>query len=88
MINLQQADRKIIMENVILEKRLTVVADHSQAFLFILGPDSTNLVRYLWKPLENFGVPDPVSAAKNYTVKEKTDRRLKKWMVSAKLSIR
>lgn len=37
------------------------------------------LVRYLWKPLEHFGVLDPTSAAKNYKVKEKTERRLKKW---------
>ncbi|MDE6714248.1 MAG: serine/threonine protein phosphatase [Lachnospiraceae bacterium] len=40
------------------------------------------LVRYLWKPLEHFGVLDPTSAAKNYTVKEKTERRLKKWAES------
>lgn len=40
------------------------------------------LVRYLWKPLEHFGVLDPTSAAKSYTVKEKTERRLKKWAES------
>lgn len=40
------------------------------------------LVRYLWKPLEYFGVLDPTSAAKNYAVKEKTERRLKKWAES------
>lgn len=34
------------------------------------------LVRYLWKPLEQYGVLDPTSAAKNYTHKEKTERRL------------
>lgn len=34
------------------------------------------LVRYVWKPLEHFGVLDPTSAAKNYTRKEKTERRL------------
>lgn len=37
------------------------------------------LVRYLWKPLEHFGVLDPTSAAKNYKVKERTERCLKKW---------
>lgn len=40
------------------------------------------LVRYLWKPLEHFGVLDPTSAAKNYTVKKKTERRLRKWAES------
>lgn len=34
------------------------------------------LVRYFWKPLERYGVLDPTSAAKNYTKKEKTERRL------------
>ncbi|MGN1179742.1 MAG: serine/threonine protein phosphatase [Suilimivivens sp.] len=34
------------------------------------------LVRYLWKPLEHYGVLDPTSAARNYTKKQKTERRL------------
>lgn len=37
------------------------------------------LVRYLWNPLENSGVLDPTSAAKNYTQKEKIEKRLNKW---------
>ena len=37
------------------------------------------LVRYLWKPLEHIGFLDPTSAAKNYKVKEKTERRLAAW---------
>lgn len=37
------------------------------------------LVRYLWRPLELVGVPDPTSAAKNNTRKEKTEKRLLKW---------
>lgn len=36
-------------------------------------------VRYLWKGLELFGVPDPTSAAKNHTKKEKTERRMTEW---------
>lgn len=34
------------------------------------------LVRYLWKPLEHFGILDPTSAAKNNKRKRKTERRL------------
>lgn len=34
------------------------------------------LVRYLWQPLEYFGVLDPTSAAKNYTRKRRTEERL------------
>ena len=37
------------------------------------------LVRYLWKPLEHFGVLDPTSAAKNYTRKDKAEKRLQHW---------
>lgn len=37
------------------------------------------LVRYLWAPLENVGIPDPTSAAKNYTRKDKAERRLSRW---------
>lgn len=34
------------------------------------------LVRYIWQPLEHFGVLDPTSAAKNNTRKRKTEERL------------
>ena len=36
-------------------------------------------VRYLWSPLENLGVLDPTSAAKNYRVKNKCETRLNEW---------
>lgn len=34
------------------------------------------LVRYVWKPLERYGVPDPTSASKNYSRKRKTEEHL------------
>jgi UDP-2,3-diacylglucosamine pyrophosphatase LpxH len=37
------------------------------------------LVRYFWKPLEMIGYANPTSAAKNNTVKEKTEKRLMRW---------
>lgn len=37
------------------------------------------LVRYVWKPLESLGIPDPTSAAKNHTKKRKTEKRLSAW---------
>lgn len=37
------------------------------------------LVRYLWKPLERYGVLDPTSAAKNYTRKQQAEQRLHNW---------
>lgn len=37
------------------------------------------LVRYVWSPLENMGVLDPTSAAKNYHVKSKCETKLNNW---------
>ncbi len=37
------------------------------------------LVRYLWKPLEHFGVNDPTSAARNYKKLEKYEKCLEEW---------
>ena len=34
------------------------------------------LVRYVWRPLEHFGILDPTSAAKNYVRKDRTEKRL------------
>lgn len=37
------------------------------------------LVRYVWSPLENVGVLDPTSAAKNYRVKNQCETKLNNW---------
>lgn len=37
------------------------------------------LVRYLWKPLEQMGVLDPTSAAKNYRHRTRSEKRLSAW---------
>lgn len=37
------------------------------------------LVRYLWRPLEQLGVRDPTSAAKNHRKKERVERRMANW---------
>lgn len=37
------------------------------------------LVRYVWRPLEHFGVSDPTSAAKNYTHKDRIEQRLSRY---------
>lgn len=42
------------------------------------------LVRYLWRPLESFGVRDPTRTAKNYTKKEAVARKLTEWVIREK----
>lgn len=37
------------------------------------------LVRYIWKPLEGLGVPDPTSAAKNNHRKNQSEKALSDW---------
>lgn len=45
------------------------------------------LVRYLWKPLEQFGVSDPTSAARNYRVKGKNETRLSRFAESRQINL-
>lgn len=42
-------------------------------------PLSRFLVRYIWRPLEKLGIPDPTSAAKNNRKKKSAERLLAKW---------
>lgn len=44
-----------------------------------LWPLSRFLVRYVWRFLENLGIPDPTSAAKNNTKKVSSEKRLTHW---------
>lgn len=61
-------------------ERLYLTHGHQASLLnSTLWPVSRFLVRYLWKPLEQIGFLDPTSAAKNYTTKQRTERRLADW---------
>ena len=42
------------------------------------------LVRYLWRPLETYGVNDPTRTAKNYYKKEAVGNKLTEWVVKEK----
>ncbi|MGN0376761.1 MAG: serine/threonine protein phosphatase [Suilimivivens sp.] len=69
----------IILENTLSPYARDIYLTHGhQADVFnsTFWRFSRFLVRYLWKPLEHYGVLDPTSAAKNYTKKQKTERRL------------
>lgn len=45
------------------------------------------LVRYLWRPLELFGVYDPTSAARNYKKRKKTEKRLDRFAEEKQLLV-
>lgn len=72
----------IILENTIDVNAMDVYLTHGhQADLFnsTLWRFTRFLVRYLWKPLEHYGVLDPTSTAKNYTRRDKAEQRLHHW---------
>lgn len=39
------------------------------------------LVRYVWRFFEHIGIKDPTSAAKNYRVSNKIEKKMKKWSI-------
>lgn len=59
------------------EQRLYVTHGHQADFWNSTGWKLNRfLVRYLWRPLEHFGVSDPTNAARNYHHKDFIERRL------------
>lgn len=68
----------IILENDCPDSRDVYLTHGHQTDLFnsTLWRINCFLVRYLWKPLEHYGVLDPTSAAKNYTRKDHVEQRL------------
>ncbi|MDD6206954.1 MAG: metallophosphoesterase family protein [Clostridiales bacterium] len=60
--------------------RLYLTHGHQASLLnSTLWPAARFLVRYFWHPLELFGISDPTSAAKNYHVKTKCQRKSDRW---------
>lgn len=70
----------VILEDMLGESDLYLTHGHQADFLNCqLWPLARLLVRYLWKPLERFGVADPTSAAKNNRRKNTTEKKLAHW---------
>ena len=70
-------------ESLILEykgQEIFLIHGHQVDFLnSTIWPVSRFLVRYVWRNLELVGIKDPTSAAKNYRVKNKVEKKLQKW---------
>lgn len=70
----------LILEDCATRRRLYLTHGHQADFFnSTLWKVSRFLVRYVWKPLELFGVRDPTSAARNYHLRSKTELRLNHW---------
>lgn len=78
----------LILENCSSDYRLYLTHGHQADFWNSTGWRITRfLVRYLWRPLEHFGVLDPTSAAKNYTRKDRVEQRLSDYAVRNKIPL-
>ena len=42
------------------------------------------LYKFLWKPMQLFGIKDPTSPAKSFTIRIKVERRLRDWVIDNK----
>ena len=70
----------IILESGPGQQKICLTHGHQADFLnSTLWKLSRFLVRYLWKPLEGLGIPDPTSAARNNILKKKSEQRLSRW---------
>lgn len=70
----------LILKNERTGQLLYLTHGHQASLLnSTLWPINRFLVRYVWKPLEQMGFLDPTSAAKNYTTKQRSERRLSSW---------
>lgn len=70
----------IILKDSLRRKDVYLTHGHQADILnSVFWKISRFLVRYIWKNLELLGVPDPTSAAKNNTKKEKAERLLADW---------
>lgn len=78
-------DGLTVYESLILNYKncdIFLIHGHQVDFLnSTFWPFSRFLVRYIWKNLEQIGIKDPTSAAKNYRVKKKTEKRLREWSI-------
>ncbi len=64
------------------EEEMDIYLTHGHQADFLnstLWPLSRFLVRYVWRPLEQLGIPDPTSAAKNNRKKKKSEKHLTNW---------
>lgn len=63
------------------EQKIFLIHGHQVSFLdYDIWRIARFLVRYLWRPLESFGVNDPTSTAKNYKKKDAVEYNLIDWV--------
>ncbi len=70
----------IILQDTLRQKDIYLTHGHQADLLnSTFWRLSRFLVRYVWKPLEKLGIPDPTSASKNNTRKKRSEQTLADW---------
>lgn len=78
----------IVLEYMSAKDKILLLHGHqADYFNSKLWKVSRTLVRYLWRPLEIYGVNDPTRAAKSYKRKDEVEKQLSKWCVEEKKMI-
>ncbi|WP_206811517.1 metallophosphoesterase [Paradesulfitobacterium ferrireducens] len=75
----------VVLRHRVTGQRILLIHGHQVSFCdYTLWKFSRFLVRYLWRPLELFGVNDPTSTAKNYDKKDTVENKLTEWVIREK----
>ncbi|HWQ43223.1 MAG TPA: metallophosphoesterase, partial [Desulfosporosinus sp.] len=71
----------LVLRHRVTDQKILLIHGHQVSFLdYDIWKFSRFLVRYLWRPLESFGVNDPTSTAKNSDKKDAVEKKLIEWV--------
>ena len=75
----------LVLRHRVTDQKILLIHGHQVSFLdYEMWRFGRFLVRYLWRPLELFGVNDPTSTAKNYNKKDAVEKKLTEWVTREK----
>lgn len=71
----------LVLRHKVTDQKILLIHGHQVSFIdYELWKLSRFLVRYLWRPLETFGVNDPTSTSKNYDKTNTVEEKLIEWV--------
>jgi len=80
-----QCHEALVLKHRVTGDKILLTHGHQVDFFnYTMWKTARFLVRYLWRPLNFFGVNDPTSTAKNYKRKEKVEKSLIEWVKNEK----
>ncbi len=78
----------IVLTHDLYKRDILLIHGHQGDFLNDYMWASTRfMVRYLWQPLESYGVKDPTRTGKNYKRRQDTENRISRWVKDNKCMV-